>query len=59
MIEKQPNWFIRLAWSFWAYLVFVILFGAWVRITHSGAGCGAHWPTCNGDIIPLNLLWKR
>ena len=44
---------MRLAWCFWAYLVFVILFGAWVRITHSGAGCGAHWPTCNGDIIPL------
>ena len=53
MTTNTPNWFIRLAWSFWAYLVFVILFGAWVRITHSGAGCGAHWPTCNGDIIPL------
>jgi cytochrome c oxidase assembly protein subunit 15 len=53
MTTNTPNWFIRLAWSFWAYLVFVILFGACVRITHSGAGCGAHWPTCNGDIIPL------
>ena len=53
MTTEKPNWFVRLAWSFWAYLIFVILFGAWVRITHSGAGCGAHWPTCNGDIIPL------
>jgi heme A synthase len=37
-----------------AYLLFVILFGAWVRITHSGAGCGSHWPTCHGEIIPLS-----
>ncbi len=45
--------FERLAWAFLAYLVGVILFGAWVRITHSGAGCGSHWPTCNGTIVPL------
>ena len=36
-----------------AYLLFVILFGAWVRITYSGAGCGSHWPTCNGEIVPV------
>lgn len=35
-----------------AYNLFVILFGAWVRISGSGAGCGEHWPTCNGDIVP-------
>lgn len=35
------------------YNLFVILFGAWVRISGSGAGCGEHWPTCNGQIIPL------
>ncbi len=32
--------------------IFVILFGAFVRATGSGAGCGAHWPTCQGKIIP-------
>jgi len=31
----------------------VILWGAVVRATGSGAGCGSHWPTCNGDVIPL------
>ncbi|HVR18479.1 MAG TPA: COX15/CtaA family protein [Polyangiaceae bacterium] len=36
-----------------AYTVFVILFGAVVRITGSGAGCGQHWPTCHGDIVHL------
>lgn len=44
--------FHRFAWFFVAYLVVVILFGAWVRIAGAGAGCGNHWPTCNGDIIP-------
>jgi heme A synthase len=33
------------------YTVFVILFGAWVRITGSGAGCGQHWPTCHGEVV--------
>lgn len=44
--------FARFAWFFVAYLAAVILFGAWVRITHSGAGCGANWPTCNGEVVP-------
>ena len=30
----------------------VILWGAYVRATGSGAGCGSHWPTCNGQVIP-------
>lgn len=33
--------------------VFVILWGAVVRATGSGAGCGSHWPLCNGEIVPL------
>jgi heme A synthase len=32
--------------------VLVILWGAVVRATGSGAGCGNHWPTCNGAIVP-------
>lgn len=34
------------------YIVFVIVWGAYVRATGSGAGCGSHWPLCNGTIIP-------
>jgi cytochrome c oxidase assembly protein subunit 15 len=30
----------------------VILWGAYVRATGSGAGCGEHWPLCNGVVIP-------
>lgn len=35
-----------------AYTVLVVLFGAFVRATGSGAGCGAHWPGCRGEVIP-------
>ena len=43
----------RLAWSTLGWNMLVILWGAVVRATGSGAGCGAHWPTCNGSIVPL------
>lgn len=39
-------------YAFWIYTLVVILWGAWVRISHSGHGCGDHWPLCNGDLIP-------
>jgi heme A synthase len=32
----------------------VIVWGAYVRATGSGAGCGSHWPACNGEIVPRN-----
>lgn len=41
------------------YTVIVIMWGAYVRATGSGAGCGEHWPLCNGEIIPLNPSLKR
>jgi heme A synthase len=44
--------FAKYTWGVLAYNVFVILFGAFVRATGSGAGCGAHWPLCNGVIVP-------
>ena len=45
--------FARLAWGALLYTVAVVLFGAVVRITGSGAGCGQHWPTCQGEIAHL------
>ena len=42
----------RYVWTVLGYTVLVILWGAFVRATGSGAGCGAHWPLCNGEIIP-------
>ena len=40
------------AWGALAINVGVILWGAVVRATGSGAGCGNHWPLCNGDVVP-------
>src|SRR5579864_1582700 len=45
--------FERFAWVVLAVAVLVIVWGAVVRATGSGAGCGQHWPLCNGEIIPL------
>ncbi|GMV40906.1 MAG: hypothetical protein AMXMBFR64_26220 [Myxococcales bacterium] len=42
----------RFAWFVVAYNLAVILWGAWVRISFSGAGCGSHWPTCGGELVP-------
>lgn len=45
--------FARFARYLVGYTLGVILFGAGVRITDSGAGCGQHWPTCNGEVLHL------
>lgn len=43
--------FAKYSWAVLAYTVFVIVWGAYVRATGSGAGCGAHWPACNGEVF--------
>ena len=40
------------AWAALVYNIGVIVWGAYVRATGAGAGCGAHWPLCNGVVIP-------
>ncbi len=44
--------FRRVAWGTLAFVLGVIAWGAYVRATGSGAGCGQHWPTCQGDVVP-------
>jgi heme A synthase len=39
-------------WTVLFLNVLVILWGAYVRATGSGAGCGSHWPLCNGEVLP-------
>jgi heme A synthase len=41
----------KFAWVVLGYNLAVILWGAYVRATGSGAGCGSHWPLCNGTIV--------
>jgi heme A synthase len=45
----------RTGWLVLLYNLAVIAWGAYVRATGSGAGCGAHWPLCDGRIIPRSL----
>jgi heme A synthase len=52
-LSKNTFTFARFAWFVVLYNLGVILWGAVVRATGSGAGCGSHWPTCNGVIVPL------
>jgi cytochrome c oxidase assembly protein subunit 15 len=42
----------RFAWVTLGYFILVVLWGAVVRATDSGGGCGANWPLCNGDFFP-------
>ena len=40
------------AWAVVGYNLLVVAWGALVRATGSGAGCGSHWPLCNGEVLP-------
>lgn len=44
--------FAKYAWFVLVFNVAVVIWGAYVRVTGSGAGCGSHWPLCNGVVIP-------
>jgi heme A synthase len=51
-VSTEPGVLLkRYAWGVLAYNLAVILWGAYVRATGSGAGCGSHWPLCNGTIV--------
>ena len=44
--------FTRYAWGVLGWNLAVVLWGAYVRASGSGAGCGNHWPLCNGEVVP-------
>lgn len=44
--------FHHFAWGLLLYTLPAIVWGAYVRASHSGDGCGAHWPLCNGQVVP-------
>jgi heme A synthase len=50
--RRSLSSFARFAWALLGYDVLVVAWGAFVRATGSGAGCGRHWPMCNAEIIP-------
>ncbi len=44
--------FAKFAWFTLAYNVVVIVWGVFLRASKSGDGCGQHWLTCHGELIP-------
>ena len=44
--------FTQFAWFTLVYNVVVILWGVFLRASKSGDGCGQHWLTCQGEVIP-------
>jgi protoheme IX farnesyltransferase len=51
--------FARFAWGALFYLFAVLVFGAFVRASLSGDGCGTSWPLCDGQIIPVEASSAR
>jgi heme A synthase len=49
---RSAKHFPAFAWTTLLVNILVVLWGVVVRATGSGAGCGAHWPTCDGEIVP-------
>lgn len=50
--ERLPSRALRcFSWGVLAYFIAVILWGTVTRATGAGAGCGNHWPLCNGTVI--------
>ena len=51
---RSSNRFAVAASALLVYTVAVVLWGAYVRATLSGDGCGDHWPLCNGVAVPVD-----
>ena len=57
-ISRFPQ-FQKFAWAVLGWNILVVLWGAYVRASGSGAGCGNHWPFCNGEVVPrAPQLWN-
>ncbi len=50
--QRKLNSFAKYAWFVLGYNVLVILWGVFLRASKSGDGCGQHWLTCHGEVIP-------
>jgi heme a synthase len=49
---SKLNGFARYAWFVLAWNIVVILWGVFLRASKSGDGCGQHWLTCHGEVVP-------
>ena len=47
-MEHKHKFFPGCCFCVLCFCLSIILWGAWVRISHSGDGCGQSWPSCQG-----------
>lgn len=52
-MEKKLDKFAKYSWFVLGFNILVILWGVFLRASKSGDGCGQHWLTCQGEVIPL------
>ncbi|HMS42879.1 MAG TPA: COX15/CtaA family protein [Pyrinomonadaceae bacterium] len=50
--QTKLSGFVKYTWFVLAYNVLVILWGVFLRASKSGDGCGQHWLTCHGEVVP-------
>lgn len=55
---RSSNRFAAAASALLVYTLGVVLWGAFVRASLSGDGCGDHWPLCNGVALPVDPSLK-
>jgi cytochrome c oxidase assembly protein subunit 15 len=58
MVPKGSRAFARATWVVLAFTLAVVAWGGLVRASRSGDGCGANWPTCNGELFPTAPVLK-
>lgn len=56
--DLKLSGFAKYAWLILAYNIIVILWGAFLRASLSGDGCGQHWLTCGGEVVPTAPQFK-
>ncbi len=56
--NNKNSGFAKYAWFILAYNIAVILWGVFLRASKSGDGCGRHWLTCNGEVLPAAPQFK-
>lgn len=50
-MSKQKK-LAKFAWSVLVYNIIVVVWGVFLRASKSGDGCGQHWLTCHGEVVP-------
>jgi len=55
---RKSSAFTKFAWTVVGYNLIVILWGVFLRASKSGDGCGTHWLTCHGEVIPSAPAFK-